>query len=225
MIKLTVCGNNGKMANAIRHLAINDKQFSLTKENTIIDSSQKPEVDVVIDFTSPDASMQHLKRCVELNCPIVIGTTGFSSEQFDLMEEAAKKIPIVFAPNTSLGVNVLYKVLEMASKTLGDDWDISISETHHTQKKDSPSGTALKLGEVITNNSSKTKDKINFESFRVGDVTGEHTVTFATKDEKIEFTHKAQDRVLFAKGAIMAAKWLTGKKKGLYSMQDVISKT
>lgn len=200
------------------------------------------DIDVLIDFTQPETSLEHLSSCLEHNLPIVIGTTGFSAAQKELLHKAAETIPVVFAPNMSVGVNLCFKLLDIAARTLGNDsgYDIEIIETHHRHKIDSPSGTALRMGEVVADaldrNLSecavygrqgqigpRSAHEIGFETIRAGDVVGEHTVLFATEGERIEITHKASSRMTFATGAVRAAIWLANKKhKGLYDMQDVL---
>lgn len=197
------------------------------------------EFDVLIDFTSPEATLAHLALCQAHNKAIVIGTTGISEEQQQSIAEAAEVIPIVFAPNMSVGVNLCFSLLEQAARVLGDTVDIEISEAHHRYKKDAPSGTALKMGSIIAETLGRNLDDcaiygrqgvseerdrktIGFATVRAGDIVGDHTVTFAGLGERIEITHKASSRMTFASGAVRAANWLAGKSKGLYSMQDVL---
>lgn len=197
------------------------------------------EFDVLIDFTSPEATLAHLATCKAHNKAIVIGTTGISEIQQQSITEAAAFIPIVFAPNMSVGVNLCLKLLEQAASVLGDEVDIEISEAHHRYKKDAPSGTALKMGSVIAETLGRNLDDcaiygrqgvseerdrktIGFATIRAGDIVGDHTVTFAGLGERVEITHKASSRMTFASGAVRAANWLSGKDKGLYSMQDVL---
>ena len=178
--------------------------------------------DVLIDFSLPAATKMYIEQCLQLSMPMVIATTGFNDAEKENIKKAAANIPIVFAPNMSLGVNLCYDLLASCAKVTGTDWQVAISEIHHKQKKDAPSGTALKMGEVITNHSGIEKSAIQFNSIRAGDAVGEHTVLFVGDGERIEIIHRASSRLAFAKGALMAAKWLQGKKPGLYSMQDVI---
>lgn len=196
--------------------------------------------DILIDFTRPEPSMQHLAWCVENQKKMVIGTTGFSEEQKQAITEAADKIGIVFAPNMSVGVNLTLKLLEMTASVLGDTVDIEVIEAHHRHKVDAPSGTALRMGEVVAdalgrdlstcavygregNTGERDRKAIGFETIRAGDIVGEHTVMFADIGERIEITHKASSRMTFAKGAVRAAAWLGDKSFGLYDMQDVLS--
>jgi 4-hydroxy-tetrahydrodipicolinate reductase len=197
------------------------------------------DFDVIVDFTAPTATLQHLEFAVENNKKIVIGTTGFTDEQKQLIQTAAESIGVVFAPNMSVGVNVMFKLLEMAAKVMGDYTDIEIIEGHHRHKVDSPSGTALGMGEVIANTlgrdlkkvavygregiiGERDRETIGFSTIRAGDLVGEHTAMFADIGERIEITHKASSRMTFAKGAVRAAGWVFSKDTGLYSMQDVL---
>lgn len=198
-----------------------------------------PNFDVLIDFTSVDATMDHLAICREHGRGIVIGTTGLSSAQKQTLAEAAREIPIVFAPNMSIGVNVALRLLDQAARLLGDGYDVEIIEAHHRHKVDAPSGTALRMGEVVADAYGRDLDRvavygregitgardantIGFATVRGGDVVGDHTVLFAGIGERIEITHKASSRMTFAKGAVRAAMWLDGKAPGLYDMQDVL---
>jgi len=197
------------------------------------------DFDVLIDFTSPNAVAEHIRLCRENGRGIVIGTTGLNHAQKALMEEAASDIPIVFAPNMSVGVNVVLNLLRQAAEVLGDDYDIEIIEAHHRHKVDAPSGTALRMGEVIAETTGRDLEKcavygregitgardaktIGFATVRGGDIVGDHTVLFAGIGERVEITHKASSRMTFAKGAVRAAAWLSGQPAGLYDMQDVL---
>jgi 4-hydroxy-tetrahydrodipicolinate reductase len=195
--------------------------------------------DVLIDFTRPEGTLAYLEVCEARGAGIVIGTTGFDAAGKARIESAAKKIPIVFSPNFSVGVNTVFKLLELAAKSFDDSYDIEILEMHHRMKVDAPSGTAIKLGEVIANaQHSKLEDravyareghtgerergKIGFATLRGGDVVGDHTVIFATTGERIEIAHKSSSRIAYAKGAIRAAKFLRAKSNGLFDMHDVL---
>ena len=197
------------------------------------------QFDVLVDFTSPELTMKNVEACRKLGKQIVIGTTGLSDEQKGVLEDSAGEIAIVFAPNMSVGVNLTFKLLELAAKVLGDDVDIEVVEAHHRHKKDAPSGTALRMGEVIADTlgrdlkecavygregitGERDRKTIGFETIRAGDIVGEHTVMFAGIGERIEITHKASSRMTFAKGAVRAATWLAGHEKGLFDMQDVL---
>ena len=198
------------------------------------------DFDVLIDFTAPQATMSHLAFCREHGKAMVIGTTGMSVEQQQAIESAAADMPIVYAPNMSVGVNLCLKLLEDAARVLGDSVDIEITEAHHRYKKDAPAGTALKMGEVIADTlgrdlnecavygregigEERQRSTIGFTTIRAGDIVGDHTVTFAGLGERVEITHKASSRMTFASGAVRAAEWVAGKGNGLYSMRDVLA--
>ena len=198
------------------------------------------DFDVLIDFTAPEVTLKNVAFCAENGKQVVIGTTGLTDEQKDELAAQSEKTAIVFAPNMSVGVNLCFKLLEVAAKALGnDDYDIEVIEAHHRHKVDSPSGTALRMGEVVADalgrdlkecavygregqTGARPRGEIGFETIRAGDVVGDHTVLFATEGERIEITHKASNRLTFAKGAVRACKWLEGKSTGLYDMQDVL---
>ena len=197
------------------------------------------DFDVLIDFTRPDISLDYLEFCRVHRKKLVLGTTGFSAEQKARIAAAAREIPIVFAANFSVGVNLSFKLLEMASRVLGEDADIEIIEAHHRNKVDAPSGTALAMGEVIANTLGRSletdaiygregvtgireRKTIGFATVRGGDVVGDHTVLYACEGERLEITHKASSRECFARGALRAAVWLKDKTAGLYDMQDVL---
>ncbi|MBU2884129.1 4-hydroxy-tetrahydrodipicolinate reductase [Psychrosphaera sp. B3R10] len=194
---------------------------------------------VWIDFTLPEALELNIKYCVANKLNLVVGVTGLTAEQEQQLVDASQHIAIVYAANFSTGVNLLYKLLEITAKTIGNDCDIEIIEGHHRFKKDAPSGTALALGKVIANTLDRDLDKvavygregdtgerkretIGFATVRAGDIVGEHTALFADIGERVEITHKASSRLTFAKGAVRAANWLTGKQNGLFDMQDVL---
>jgi 4-hydroxy-tetrahydrodipicolinate reductase len=198
------------------------------------------QFDVLIDFTSPDATMTNMEACQKAGKKMVIGTTGLTEVQKQAIQDAAKDMPIVFASNFSVGVNVCFKLLDIAAKTMGQDVDIEIIEAHHRHKKDAPSGTALSMGEVVAGalgrdlkthavyaregqTGERPRDVIGFQSIRAGDIVGEHTVMFADIGERVEITHKASSRMTFASGAVRAAQWLSGKQAGLFDMQDVLN--
>lgn len=195
--------------------------------------------DVLIDFTRPEPSLEFVEICRQAGKSIVIGTTGFTDEQKQRITEASEQVPIVMAPNMSIGVNLSLKLLEMAAKIMGDYTDIEIVEAHHRHKIDAPSGTALRMGEVIASTlgrdlkdcaiygregviGERERKTIGFSTIRAGDIVGEHTVMFADEGERIEITHKASSRMTFATGAVRAAIWLKDKPNGLYDMQDVL---
>jgi 4-hydroxy-tetrahydrodipicolinate reductase len=195
--------------------------------------------DVLIDFTRPAGTMEHLAQCLAAKRSIVIGTTGFDPEQLAEVRNAAKRIAIVMAPNMSIGVNVALKLVEMAAHALGPDFDVEVFEMHHRKKVDAPSGTALKLGEVAAKARGAQIDRdgvfarhgvtgerkagsIGFSVARGGDIVGDHTVYFAGPGERIEITHRSSSRATYAQGAMRAAKWLAGRAPGLYTMDDVL---
>lgn len=197
------------------------------------------DFDVLVDFTRPEGTLAALEACVEGGRGMVIGTTGFSSEQQAAIEAAAQHIAIVKAGNFSLGVNLCLRLLEQAAAALGDDFDIEIIEAHHKHKVDAPSGTALMMGEAVARGAGKTlaehavyeryghtgarsRGAIGFSTVRGGDVVGDHTVMFLGDGERVEITHKASSRLNFANGAVRAARWLQGRAPGLYGMRDVI---
>ncbi len=195
--------------------------------------------DVIIDFTFHEATVKHAEKAAEKAKAMVIGTTGFSPEEYSRIEALSKSFPCVLAPNMSVGVNLLYKLLEMAAKVLGDDYDVEIVEAHHRMKKDAPSGTALQLGKVVAAALGRDFDKvavferhgligersrqeIGIQTIRAGDIVGEHTVLFGGIGERVEITHKASSRDTFAKGAVRAAIWVKDRSAGFYNMQDVL---
>ena len=195
--------------------------------------------DVLIDFTRPAGTLEHVRECVAQKRAMVIGTTGFASEQLAEIRKAANKIPIVMAPNMSIGVNVALKLVEMAARALGPDYDIEVFEMHHRKKVDAPSGTALRLGEVAARARDATLDKdgvfsrhgvtgerkagsIGFSVARGGDIVGDQTVFFAGPGERIEVTHRSSSRATYAQGAMRAARFVAGKSPALYDMDDVL---
>jgi 4-hydroxy-tetrahydrodipicolinate reductase len=195
--------------------------------------------DVLIDFTRPDISMTFIEMCRKAGKKIVIGTTGYTDMQKASIADATKEVAIVMAPNMSVGVNLSLKLLEMTAKVMGDYTDIEIIEAHHRHKVDAPSGTALRMGEVVAaalgrdlkdcaiygregNTGERDRKTIGFSTIRAGDIVGEHTVMFADDGERFEITHKATSRMTFANGAVRAAVWLQNKQNGLYDMQDVL---
>ncbi|KJU82883.1 dihydrodipicolinate reductase [Candidatus Magnetobacterium bavaricum] len=264
MTKVTVVGAAGKMGQRIGVLAVQHQQIELSgalempghaavgrdfgevagvsRTNVVISYDVADAIsraDVVIDFTSPEPTLEHVRACVSAKKPIVIGTTGLTETQVQEIRGLSVSIPIVLSPNMSVGVNLLLKVLSDVAPVLADDYDIEIIEAHHRLKKDAPSGTALKMAGVIAQSigrdlgevavyarhgmtGERTRDKIGIQTIRAGDIVGEHTVLFGAIGERIEFTHKASSRDTFAAGALRAALWLQGKPSGLYDMQDVL---
>jgi 4-hydroxy-tetrahydrodipicolinate reductase len=195
--------------------------------------------DVFIDFTRPEGTLGHLELCRKQGVKMVIGTTGFTEQQKKKLKEAAADLAIVLAPNMSVGVNVMLKLVENAAKALGDDYDVEIIEAHHRHKVDAPSGTSLRLGETVAEALGRNLKEaavygrqgvigerdsatIGFATVRGGDIVGDHTVLFAGTGERVEITHKASSRVTFAQGALRAARFLKSKKSGLFDMRDVL---
>ena len=198
-----------------------------------------PGCDVLIDFTQPEGTIKHLSVCRAEGIKMVIGTTGFSAEQKEVLKEASEDIALVVAPNMSVGVNVTFKLLDIAAKVLGEDYDIEIVEAHHRHKVDAPSGTALHMGEIVAKatgsslsevaiygregvTGERSSRTIGFSTIRGGDIVGDHTVMFAGTGERIEISHKASNRATFTSGALRAARFLADKDKGLFDMQDVL---
>lgn len=214
----------------------------LEKNNvTLIDDINNAlhQFDVCIDFTAPAVTIENIKACRSAGRKMVIGTTGFTDEQKQLIQDAAQDIAIVFAPNMSVGVNLTFKLLDIAARVLGDSVDIEVIEAHHRHKVDAPSGTALRMGEVLADalgrdlkdcavygregqTGERDRQTIGFETIRAGDIVGEHTVMFADIGERVEITHKASSRMTFANGAVRAAQWLNEHDNGLFDMQDVL---
>jgi len=197
------------------------------------------DFDILIDFTNPDTTLENVEICKNAGKKIVIGTTGLDDLQKQSLKNASEKIAICFAPNMSVGVNLCLKLLETAAKIMGDEVDIEIIEAHHRHKKDAPSGTALRMGEVVAEalgrdlsscavygregmTGERDPKTIGFETIRAGDIVGEHTVMFAGIGERVEITHKASSRMTFAKGSMRAATWLNARQNGLFDMQDVL---
>ena len=265
MIKLNiaVAGSSGRMGRALLAAVMKDSDLRLQAalevdgspyiakdvgELTGVSSSivitdnisiALPECDVLIDFTQPEGTIKHLSVCRAEGVKMVIGTTGFSVEQKELLKEASEEIALVVAPNMSVGVNVTFKLLDIAAKVLGEGYDIEILEAHHRHKVDAPSGTALHMGEIVAqatgNNLSEVaiygregvtgerlSGTIGFSTIRGGDIVGDHTVMFAGTGERIEISHRASNRATFTNGALRAARFLAGKDKGLFDMQDVL---
>ena len=241
MTRIAITGSNGRMGRAlIRAVRLNPNvsQGAILNRGDDIKKALK-DFDVLVDFTRPEATLDALSICQNAGKAMVIGTTGFSDDALKVIDQASSDIPIVFAPNMSIGVNLTLKLLETTAKVIGTDSNIEIVEAHHRHKVDSPSGTALKMGEVIANalgrdlsecavfgregtEEPRDRQTIGFSSIRGGDVVGEHTVTFFMEGERVEITHKASSRMTYANGAVKACQWLTKQENGLYSMQDVL---
>jgi 4-hydroxy-tetrahydrodipicolinate reductase len=202
--------------------------------------SSAPAFDVLIDFTRPQSSLVNIAECASRGAKVVLGTTGFTDDEKAVIADTAKKTAIVFASNFSVGVNLVFKLLEMATKVMGDYSDIEVVEAHHRHKVDAPSGTALSMGEAVARamgknlNDIAVKERngiigerkpgtIGFSTIRAGDIVGEHTVMFADIGERVEISHKASSRMTFANGAVRAAQWLSDRTTGLFNMQDVLN--
>jgi 4-hydroxy-tetrahydrodipicolinate reductase len=241
-LHVAIFGVSGRMGRAVV-AAVEESSGAVVKGSTT--SSGDPAAalrgaDVAIEFVLPQATAANLAACVAAKRPLVIGTTGHDDAQRTQIAAAAREIAIVMAPNMSLGVNLLLKLVELTAGKLDASYDIEVFEAHHRNKKDAPSGTALalgaaaasgrgvKLGEVAEHTrhgtgAGRARGAIGFSVLRGGDVVGDHTVTFAGTGERIELTHRASDRMAFARGAVQAARWLVGRPPGLYSMQDVLA--
>jgi 4-hydroxy-tetrahydrodipicolinate reductase len=226
-IRITLFAPNGRMGQAIAAAAAGDPGFVIDQDHG----------DVLIDFSAPSALQQSLDRAVSAGIPILIGTTGLDELADQRIAAAAKDIAVLRAANTSLGVALLADLVERAAKVLGPDWDIEITETHHRMKADAPSGTALMLGEAAARgrgtqlNAERGRDgvglkrergSIGFSALRGGTAAGDHDVMFLGPDERLILSHRAENRMIFARGALAAARFLVGKPAGLYSMRDVI---
>lgn len=264
MIKAIVSGACGRMGSRIINAIVNDEDIKLVgalekkghpnfgKDAGEVNGLEKlgvlisdelehiiDEGEVLIEFTDPGTTLNHLRMAIEHKKAMVIGTTGFSDKQLKEIKEIATQIPCVMAPNMSVGVNLLFKLAKDIAPVLGDDYDIEIVEAHHRKKKDAPSGTAIRIAEILAKalgrnlkesgvygrrgtTGERTRKEIGIHAVRAGDIVGEHTITFAGTGERIEITHRAHSRDTFAQGAIRAVKFVVKAKKGLYDMQDVL---
>lgn len=242
-LKLAISGAAGKMGSLIMAMAQSDGYFKIAAAferpghpNLGQDAGgvvlQAPSLetmancDVVIEFTTPEATMSDLALAVAQKKAMVIGTTGLTEAQIKRVHDASKSIPIVFSPNMSVGVNLLFDLVKTAASCL-KDYDIEIIEAHHNQKKDAPSGTAKRLLEIARDASGKDEGEIGVHAIRAGDIVGDHTVLFCTKGERLELTHRAHSREAFARGALEACKFIDlviKKKAGLYTMKDVLKR-
>jgi 4-hydroxy-tetrahydrodipicolinate reductase len=236
MIKLAVSGCQGRMGKNITRLALEDKEFSLaallerkdhpdagkTSHNLTVSTNNDAieGCDVLIEFTSPEATIANLQACLDHGVKMVIGTTGLAPEQIEKIKSAADHIPIVYASNMSVGVNILYKLTQIAAEKTGSSYTINMSESHHVHKKDAPSGTAKTLAEIAEKASGNKVE--NIESIREGEIIGDHSVVFESEGDIITVSHHAKSRDILAKGALVAAKFLADKDKGLFNMQDVL---
>lgn len=254
-MRVAIAGAAGRMGQALIEALRGDKELKLAAALEVPGSAIGREVsgvrigadvsaalaasDLLIDFTRPEATLEHLRACKTGRKSMVIGTTGFSAVHRKEIEEAAKAIPIVMAANFAVGVNALFKLAGDAARILGEGYDVEIIEAHHRQKVDAPSGTALQLGKVVASVLGRDLSKdavhgregepgarpareIGFHAVRGGDIVGEHTVLFAGIGERLELTIRSQSRATYATGALRAARWLRGRHPGLYDMQDVL---
>ena len=237
MIKLAVSGCMGRMGQRIICLALQDKEFQMT---TLLEHPNHPRFNekindmpihtdallalkgsqILIEFTTPEATMQNLAACLKNKVNMVIGTTGLIEDQIKKIKTASKKIAIVFASNMSIGVNLLFKLTELTASKTGVHYSINMTEAHHIHKKDAPSGTAKTLAQIAEAASRQKVEDI--KSIREGEIIGDHTVIFESDEDMITLTHHAKTRDIFAKGALVAAKFLAKKKSGLFNMQDVL---
>jgi 4-hydroxy-tetrahydrodipicolinate reductase len=226
-IQVGVAGSQGRMGQSVLQVIALDPTLHclmpIDRSEHLSERLKSSKPDVLIDFTEPLAALEHLELCAQYSIPVVLGVTGFSEAQKRLIQKASLSIPIVFSPNFSLGINVLFQLLGSAAHILngfkekGIEVDVAIQETHHKHKKDLPSGTSLSMGEILS-----VKD---YACSRIGDIAGDHTAVFALEGERLEITHRAQNRMIFARGAVVAAKWLKASVRmpGLYTMQDVLN--
>jgi 4-hydroxy-tetrahydrodipicolinate reductase len=240
MIRLHVHGGHGRLGQAIARIAKASGNYEISVSGRKEDLSE-PDAswDVAIDVSQPAGSAAIADRCVSAGVPLVIGTTGHSPAQLKKLHDDADRIALILSPNFSIGVNLLFWLAEKTSEILGSEFDAEIVELHHRLKKDSPSGTAKRLGEIVAQSRSleygqaarhgreglvgeRTKSEIGLHAVRGGDIVGEHTVYFAGPGERIELTHRASSRDTFAQGALRAASWLLGKPAGWYEMADVL---
>ncbi|HEY4715614.1 MAG TPA: 4-hydroxy-tetrahydrodipicolinate reductase [bacterium] len=262
MLSIVVSGIAGRMGNIIASRILSDSTLKLSGALErkghpwigkdagrmlgageagipVVDSLENIKGDAIIDFTTIKATISLLEHAVRLKMPMVIGTTGFKEQEKERIQKSAGIIPIILSPNMSIGMNLLFVLVEKAALALGDEYDVEIIEAHHKYKKDAPSGTAIRLGEIVASalkrdfqasavfgrkgfTGERKREEIGMQVIRAGDIIGDHTVLFATDGERIEFTHRVTSRENFARGAILAAKWLSGKKPALYSMKDVL---
>lgn len=229
-IRIALIAPDGRMGKAITKAVEGNPAFAIDRDNG----------DVLLDFSAPGALQASLDRAISAAVPILVGTTGLQPEHHAAIEKAAKQIAVIHAPNTSLGINLLRELVEQAAARLGPDWDIEILEMHHRDKLDAPSGTALMLGQSAAKGRGSTLQDlsrfdrvgehpharepgtIGYASLRGGSVAGEHVVILATDGERLELGHRADSRMIFARGALAAARFLVGKPAGLYTMRDVI---
>lgn len=265
MIRVVVCGGCGKMASVAASYIENDQTLELVgiiespshpscgkdwgeatgkpKSNVIVESDLTKVMnccDVVVDFTNPEATLNHLATCEEYGKAMVVGTTGLNAGQIDQIKKASESIPIVFSPNMALGVNLLFELVKKAASVLDENYDVEIMETHHRYKKDAPSGTAKKIAEIIARErkinleemtvygrvgvtGQRKEGEIGMHALRVGNINGEHTIIFNSIGERLELTHRAYSREAFAEGALKAIYFIVNQKAGLFSMKEVLN--
>ena len=240
MTRLHVHGGNGRLGKAIVRIAAESGRYKVSVSGRNEDLSKRDATwDVAIDVSQPEGTIAIVDRCVTGGIPLVVGTTGHSVVQIDQLRAASKQIAILLSPNFSIGVNLLFWLAKRTSEILGPEFDTEILDLHHRLKKDSPSGTAKRLGEIIAKTrgleyakaarhgreglvGERTRNEIGIHAVRGGDIVGEHTLYFAGAGERIELTHRASSRDVFAQGALRAAKWLVGKAPDWYDMQDLL---
>jgi 4-hydroxy-tetrahydrodipicolinate reductase len=222
-VRVLLIGAAGRMGKTIVDLARTDREIDIVAQCDLGDPIEPAmqDCDVAIDFSHADAITEICRAALHCNKPLIIGTTGHSQGQRQMVQETARSLPVVFASNFSVGVNVLFWLTHKAAERFGRDFDAEIVETHHKTKKDAPSGTAKTLADILKA-AQKIENEIPIQSIREGDVVGEHTVIFNGPAERLELTHRAASREIFARGALRAAKWIMGRPPGLYSMQDVL---
>ena len=222
-VRVLLIGAAGRMGKTIVDLARTDREIDIVAQCDLGDPIEPAmqDCDIAIDFSHADAITEICRAALHCNKPLVIGTTGHSQGQRQTIEEAARSLPIVLASNFSVGVNVLFWLTRKAAERFGDDFSAEIVEAHHKTKRDAPSGTAKTLAELLKA-ARKIENEIPIQSIREGDVVGEHTVIFSGPAERLELTHWAASREIFARGASRATKWIMGRPPGLYSMQDVL---
>ena len=262
--KISIPGGNGRMGKTLIKEIIENENLELANSYCLPNEEEKgldlgtlvghkpiekiltddplsifEQTDVIIDFTVPEASIFHVEEAANLKIPIVIGTTGFSNEQFDKIKSFSNKIPIVYSANFSIGITIMKKLINDATKNFGSDWEIEIFETHHNKKVDSPSGTALLLGSAAASARGRNlddvkqlsrqgiigkrkKDEIGFSVVRGGNVVGEHSIKYFNGDERLEINHIANNRSIFAKGAIRSAIWTLNQKPGFFTLEQVL---
>lgn len=221
MTRIVIIGSKGRMGRRIAALAAEASDLTVAGEVDAGDSLEEAMVgaDVLVDFSAASAAGSNAAVAAEHGMPIVIGTTGIDAEQRALIERAAGRVAVVFAPNMSMGVNVMWKIAETASRKLGSSFAVDIEETHHAHKLDKPSGTAKRLIDLV---SADHPEGVPCRSIREGEVVGDHTIRFSTPFETLEITHRARTRDVFAQGALAAARWAVGRPAGLYGMDDVL---